>query len=705
MHGVGTRGKGLAGAAAVGRVAGLLAVHHVGGDGEHRLGGHGIAVGVQLAKLVHEVGYQRLGDFVHAGVVVAVAGELALGLEVDDEAFLVADALDLGVLDGGQGVCSHGKAGDTGSHGAENLRVMQSHLDALIAVLVMHVVDDVQGINVGLGEPILHVVEQLHYLVILKVFTLVARGGRGHLLALHFVHTAVQGVEQSLGQVGAGAEELHLLADAHGGHTAGNAVVIAPVRAHQVVVLILHRGGFDGNLGAVLLEAFGQGGGPQHGQVRLGSRPQVVQGLQHTEGAAGHQRAAVFAHTADGFGYPGGVAGEQAVVLGGTDETHHAQLHHELVHELLDFGFRDGAGGQVALEVDVEEGGYTAQGHSGAVLFLHCGQVAQVGPLHSLAGVGGGAAQVAAIALAHFCQFGQGADLLVELFAQADGGIGHGTGFAVLQVLAAGGDELVRAVQGHAAVVADDTAAAVGIGQTGDDAGGAGSADVAGVGIEHAFIVRLADAAEEFGGVRAHLQAVGFQSLLSHAQTTEGHESALQRGIGLQTDNLLAGLVDVTGSVGNDGGYNLGVGAKQTAGVNFLLHQVLHLVPQGDGVLRRAGQEVALAGVGGVVLLDEVADVDGIGPFARFKALPRIEAGTFLSACGVCHKNTFWFGVVVLPGGSASRLSTISGILLSADREVKIHSGVIYLFLSKTSQTLSFLVSLFYHDTGNSQVE
>ena len=44
VHGVGTGGEGHAGLAAVGRSAGLLAVHHVGGDGKDRGGGDGVAI-------------------------------------------------------------------------------------------------------------------------------------------------------------------------------------------------------------------------------------------------------------------------------------------------------------------------------------------------------------------------------------------------------------------------------------------------------------------------------------------------------------------------------------------------------------------------------------------------------------------------------------------------------------------------------------
>ena len=288
---------------------------------------------------------------------------------------------------------------------------MQRHFNAFIAVFVVHVVDDVQRVNVSFGEPVLHLVVQGHHFIIVENFFRVAGGGRGHLFALEFIHAAVQGVEKALGEVGARSEELHLLADAHGGHAACDAVVVAPVRAHQVVVLVLDGGRFNGNLGAEAFEGFRQVPGPQNGQVRFRSRPQVVQGLQHAEGTAGDEGAPVLSHAADGFRHPGGVSGEQVIVIRRADETDDAQLHHELVDDFLNFLFRDEPLFQVAGEINVEESGNAAQGHGRSVLFLHGGQVAQVRPLHGFAGVCGGASEVAAVGGAQLGEFFQGAFL------------------------------------------------------------------------------------------------------------------------------------------------------------------------------------------------------------------------------------------------------------------------------------------------------
>ncbi len=189
---------------------------------------------------------------------------------------------------------------------------MQRHQGGFVAVLVVHVVDDVQRSNVLLGQPVHEVIQSVHHVVVVEVLGGDHFGLRTDLDLELLVHTAVDCIQHGLGQVGTGTEELHLFADDHRGHTASDGVVIVvEVRTHQVVVLVLHGRGLDGYLGAVLLETDRQLLGPQDGQVRLRGRAHGVQGVQHTEAVLGDQGTAVNAHTGQGLGGPHRVAGEQ----------------------------------------------------------------------------------------------------------------------------------------------------------------------------------------------------------------------------------------------------------------------------------------------------------------------------------------------------------------------------------------------------------
>ena len=524
-----------------------------------------------------------------------------------------------------------GEAGDARGEGAAHVGVDEGHLGGLVVVLVVHVLDEVQDVDVELGQPVHHHVELVHDLVVVKVL-----GGDGgvlganlHVVAL-LVHellvlAAVDGVVQALGEVGTGAEELHLLAGLGGGHAAADAVVVTPDGTHDVVVLVLDGGGGDGDLGGVLAEGLRQALAVENGQVGLGGRTHVLEGVQEAEVVLGHEAAAVLAEASHLKRGPHGVAGEEGLVGGDTSELDHAQLEHQVVDELLGLGLGDFAGLEVALDVDVQEGGDAAHGHGGAVLGLDGGEVAEVEPLDGLGGVGGRLGDVVAVDLGHLLHALQGADLLGDLLALTDDGVGHGAVTAVGQVLLLAGDEAVDAVEGNAAVVADDAAAAVGVGQAGDDVGVAGGAHLGGVRVKDALVVGLVVLVEDLVELVVHVEAVVLGRLLGHLNAAVGHEGALQGLVGLQADDLLellGVLADVAGAVGGQAADDLGL-ALQHAVVGALLGlELLDLAPQGVGGVGRAGEEGVVTRVLGVVALDEVADVDVVHPVATRKAVP-----------------------------------------------------------------------------------
>ena len=86
---------------------------------------------------------------------------LALDAIVDRKPGLVADHMHLGVFDRRQAVGDHRKAGNAERHGAQDVAIMQRHLEALVEVLVVHVVDAVHRMHIGAREPLHHGVELL----------------------------------------------------------------------------------------------------------------------------------------------------------------------------------------------------------------------------------------------------------------------------------------------------------------------------------------------------------------------------------------------------------------------------------------------------------------------------------------------------------------------------------------------------------------
>ncbi len=208
VAGVGARGKRRVGFAAVGHGAGGLAVDDVGGDGQDRGRRLGVAVGVAALDLLKEAAQQGDGDVVGAVVVVAVFGEIALDLIVGDKALLVADALDLGVLDGREAVHHVAEPGDAGGEGAAHVGVDEGHLGGLVVVFVVHILDEVEDVDIQPGQPVQHDVVLLHDLVVVEVFRGDGRVVGADLLAEFFVDAAVDGVQQALGQVGARQQQM-----------------------------------------------------------------------------------------------------------------------------------------------------------------------------------------------------------------------------------------------------------------------------------------------------------------------------------------------------------------------------------------------------------------------------------------------------------------------------------------------------------------
>src|SRR5262249_27782013 len=108
VHRVCARSERLALAAAVRRIAGVLAVDPVRRDGQYTLRVGGIAGGRVLADLGPGSGANVRGAAGHRGVVVAELGNrigaVEFGPIVDGQSGVVADDVDLGVFDGSQAV-------------------------------------------------------------------------------------------------------------------------------------------------------------------------------------------------------------------------------------------------------------------------------------------------------------------------------------------------------------------------------------------------------------------------------------------------------------------------------------------------------------------------------------------------------------------------------------------------------------------------
>ena len=162
----------------------------------------------------------------------------------------------------------------------------------------MHIVNHIESLCINCCQIVGHILKPVHDLVIVQIFACNRLIWRCHLLSGYLIDSTVYSIQQALCKVCPGAEELHLLSDPHRRYAAGNSVVITQVHTHKVVVLVLYGAGLDRDVGCKMLEVGREPCAPKDSQVRLGSRPQVLQGVEEPVAHLGHHMPSVEAHTA-----------------------------------------------------------------------------------------------------------------------------------------------------------------------------------------------------------------------------------------------------------------------------------------------------------------------------------------------------------------------------------------------------------------------
>ena len=369
--------------------------------------------------------------------------------------------------------------------------------------------------------------------------------------------------------------------------------------------------------------------GPEHRQVGLRCAAKIGEGMEAAEGILRHQRFAIDAHAADGLGDPGGITAEELVILRRAQVAHQPQLDDELIHQLLGPFLGEDASLQVPLDVDVQEGGRPAQRGGGAVVLFDAGEIRHIQKLHCLMGVCSGLGQVHPIPGGHGFHLPQSPDLLRHFLPQTDTLLVHGA-VQLLQILLFKVHQPVDAVQGHPAVIADDAATAVGVGQSGEEPGVAGVPGALGIGVKDALVVGFAVLAEVGGDFRIQLITILLQSGFGHPGAAVEVHDALEGRIGLQAHDDLVLLVDVAGGEVVDAADDVGLHI-QNALLQLLEQQLLAFCPDLPGALGGAGQETFVTVIGGHILLNEGAHVHRPLPLSAVKTVP----------LGVCHHAHF----------------------------------------------------------------
>ena len=298
------------------------------------------------------------------------------------------------------------------------------------------------------------------------------------------------------------------------------------VNAHKIIVLILDRAGGNRNLCAIALEALWKLGGPQNGQVRLWAGAHVLKSVKPTEAGLGNHRAAINANTTNGLSYPLRVSREELVVLRSTSKLDHTKFHNQVVNNLLNLRLSEGTTSKIALYIDVQEGGVTANGHCSTILLFNSSKIAQVEPLDSLFEVLSRATQIKAINFTKLLELLKSTNLLGKLLAVTNGLLIH-DGAGAIFLICLIGNQSVNTVESNATIVADNTSTAICVRQTSNDVGVTAFTHVLGVDIKNASVVSLATIGVEVNNLWVNLVAVGLASSHCHTNATVYHKGTL----------------------------------------------------------------------------------------------------------------------------------------------------------------------------------
>lgn len=115
------------------------------------------------------------------------------------------------------------------------------------------------------------------------------------------------------------------------------------------------------------------------------------------------------------------------------------------------------------------------------------------------------------------------------------------------------------------------------------------------------------------------------QRASDHIYTTKRVQCSFQRLVGLQANDFFQPLLDITGSVGGNSRGNIGIKIDWRVGRILDADPFHHLVPQSSGRLGGIRQKLFVAFIRGIVLLDEITNVDFMFPVFTGKTLPCLD--------------------------------------------------------------------------------
>ena len=127
---------------------------------------------------------------------------------------------------------------------------------------------------------------------------------------------------------------------------------------------------------------------------------------------------------------------------------------------------------------------------------------------------------------------------------------------------------------------------------------------------------------EEFLHVRVKSVAVIRTCLLRHADSAVRLQGTLEGRVRLNAYDSFFGFIKISGTMGRNGGNDLGIHIQDTAGFSFFAAQIQYLLPKIQSILGRACEKSFIPVIRVVIVLDEITHVDFMFPIAANKTIP-----------------------------------------------------------------------------------
>ena len=301
-----------------------------------------------------------------------------------------------------------------------------------------------------------------------------------------------------------------------------------------------------------------------------------------------------------------------------------------MVNQLLSLCLSQNAIGNITLNIDIQESGYTANTHGSTVLSLDSTQIAKVQPLYSLASILCRSGNIKAVGSCHFLQTVESTNLLCQLLTKTHNIISHNAvATNISQIFLLEGNQLVNTIEGNTTIVAYNTATTVGIRQTGNNMAATSKTHLWSISIKYSLIVSLVILGKNLMESCTWLIAIVGAGLLSHLDTAIRHESSLQRLVSLKTNNLLQilqALVNITWSMGGKTGYYISIHVQNAIVLTLLLLQLLELSPQLISCISRICQEALITIKRLIVFLYKITHINLFTPEVSGKSIPLLIA-------------------------------------------------------------------------------